>query len=100
LLYKIADKNKRGDIMARSAMIHARTETSLKAEVEAVFKELGLTTTEAINLFFNQVRIFKGLPFDVRIPNEETLQAIDDIRNKRNLTHYKNKKEMFKDLGI
>lgn len=86
--------------MARSAMIHARTDINLKAEVEAVFKELGLTTTEAINLFFNQVRIFKGIPFDVRIPNEETRQAIDDIRNKKNLTKYKNKEEMFKDLGI
>jgi antitoxin component of RelBE/YafQ-DinJ toxin-antitoxin module len=40
------------------------------------------------------------LPFDVRILNEETLQAIDDIRNKRNLTKYKTKEEMFKDLGI
>ena len=37
--------------MARDALIRARTEASLKTEVERIFKELGLTTTEAINLF-------------------------------------------------
>ena len=86
--------------MARSAMIHARTDTNLKAEVEAVFKELGLTTTEALNLFFSQVRLFKGLPFDVRIPNEETIEAMEDARKGRNLTACKDAEDMFKKLGI
>ena len=37
--------------MAKSAIIHARTEIELKKEVETIFAALGLTTTAALNLF-------------------------------------------------
>ncbi|PKN95891.1 MAG: type II toxin-antitoxin system antitoxin, RelB/DinJ family, partial [Chloroflexi bacterium HGW-Chloroflexi-5] len=47
--------------MAKSAMIHARTETELKKEVEAIFSALGLSTTAALNLFFHQVKMRRGL---------------------------------------
>jgi DNA-damage-inducible protein J len=53
--------------MARTAMIRARTEAELKSDVEGIFKELGLSATEAINLFYRQVRLKKGLPFEVRM---------------------------------
>jgi addiction module RelB/DinJ family antitoxin len=48
--------------MARTAMIRARTEPELKSDVEGIFRELGLSATEAINLFYRQVRRNKGLP--------------------------------------
>ena len=48
--------------MAKSAMIRARVESDLKDEVEQIFRILGLSTTEAINLFYIQVRLRKGLP--------------------------------------
>ena len=48
-------------------MIRARTEPDLKSDVEGIFQELGLSATEAINLFYRQVRLKKGLPFDVRM---------------------------------
>ncbi len=54
--------------MARTAMIHARIEPELKSDVEGVFRNLGLTTTEAIKLFLRQVQMRKGLPFAVSIP--------------------------------
>lgn len=43
--------------MAKSAMIHARTEIELKKEVEKIFAALGLSTTAAVNLFFHQVKM-------------------------------------------
>ena len=67
--------------MARSAMIRARTEAGLKNEVEEIFKELGLTTTEAINLFYNQVRLHRGLPFEVKLPKKITLKTFQDTDN-------------------
>ena len=48
--------------MAKTAMIVARTEPALKADAEKVLKKLGLSTTEAINLFLSQIRLHKGLP--------------------------------------
>jgi DNA-damage-inducible protein J len=54
--------------MARTTTIRARTSPELKEEVEDILRELGLNTTEAINIFFSQIRLRHGLPFDVRIP--------------------------------
>ena len=64
--------------MAKTALINARTEPDLKEEVEGILKKLGLSTTEAINIFFHQVKMRKGLPFPVEIPNEETLKTFRD----------------------
>ncbi len=61
--------------MPKTTMIHARVEEDLKAETEKIFKKLGLSTTEAITVFFSQVRLRKGLPFDVKIPNKTTLET-------------------------
>jgi len=57
--------------MPRAAMIHARMEPELKQTVEGIFKELGMTTTEAVTLFYKQVKMRHGLPFSVEVPNDE-----------------------------
>jgi DNA-damage-inducible protein J len=67
--------------MARTAMIHARTDAVLKAETETILRSLGLSYTEAINLFLNQVRMRKGLPFAVEIPESVFISVIE--RGKR-----------------
>jgi DNA-damage-inducible protein J len=85
------------DLM-RNATIRARTEEWLKEEVEGVLKELGMTPTEAINLFYNQIRLQRGLPFNVLIPNEETAQVLKDTDEGKNLVKYKTMEDMFKDL--
>ena len=86
--------------MSKSAVIRARIEPDIKEYAEAVFRKLGLNATDAITLFYKQVSLCNGLPFDVRIPNEETLQAFEDTRNGTGLTHYNNAQEMYDDLGI
>jgi DNA-damage-inducible protein J len=84
--------------LMRNATIRARTEEWLKEEVEGVLKELGMTPTEAINLFYNQIRLQRGLPFNVLIPNEETAQVLRDTDEGKNLVKYKTIEDMFKDL--
>lgn len=85
--------------MARTAMINARTEVELKAEVEGILKTLGMSTTEAINIFFKQVKMRRGLPFPVEIPNDETLGTFRCSENGIGLVKCKNADEMFKKLG-
>lgn len=58
--------------------INARIEPHLKADAEAILKKLGLTSAEAIRLFYSQICLHEGLPFEVKIPNAETLAAIRD----------------------
>jgi len=86
--------------MAKTALISARTERDLKEEVEVILKALGLSTTEAINIFFRQVKMRKGLPFPVEIPNEETLKTFRDSEAGKGLIECKDADDMFKKLGI
>jgi DNA-damage-inducible protein J len=72
--------------MSKDAFIRARTDARLKTKVESIFAKLGLNTTDAINLFFRQVEIQNGLPFDVRIPNAETLKALHDLEHNDDIT--------------
>lgn len=51
-------------------VVRARVDPGLKTDAEAVFDQLGLTTTDAIRLFLSQVRLRRGLPFPVSIPDD------------------------------
>ncbi len=62
--------------MAKTEMIRARVEPELKHDAEAVFKAVGLSPTQAITLFYKQVTLHRGLPFEVKIPNAETREAM------------------------
>ena len=85
--------------MAKIAMIRARTTPSLKADVENILRRLGLTTTEAINLFFAQVKLRKGLPFDVKIPNKTTLDTFRKTDEGKEIREYKDLYEFKKKMA-
>ncbi len=74
--------------MPKTAMIRARVEPELKNDAESVFSALGLSPTEAIILFYKQVALQHGLPFEVKIPNAETLEAMSQARKKEGLIKY------------
>lgn len=86
--------------MAKTAMIRARTSPDLKSEVEGILNKLGLTTTEAVNLFFSQVKLHKGIPFEIRIPNKTTLKTLKKTDEGKELVKCKDADDMFKKLGI
>ena len=86
--------------MSKTAMLRARIEPVLKEEVDSIFKKLGLSTSEAINIFYRQVKLRKGLPFQVIIPNELTLKTFEDTDKNENIIESKNAAEMFNKLGI
>jgi len=81
-------------------MIRARTEPALKHDVEKIFHVLGLSCTDAINLFFHQVKLRDGLPFEVKLPSKATSKAIESVEKRKGLVKSKDAKEMFKKLGI
>jgi len=62
--------------MNKSAVVHARIDSSVKKEAESVFNRLGLTPTEAVRLFYTQVSLSQGIPFSLHIPNEATAKVM------------------------
>ena len=86
--------------MAKTAVVKARIEPELKDEVESIFNELGLSTTEGVTLFYHQVKLRSGLPFEVAIPNEVTLKTLQDTDAGKNLVRAKDKDELFEKLEL
>ncbi|MBL4901599.1 type II toxin-antitoxin system RelB/DinJ family antitoxin [Desulfocapsa sp. AH-315-G09] len=84
----------------KSATVRARIEPKLKEEVETLFHQLGLSTTEAITLFYNQVQLRKGLPFNVVMPNKTTEKTFKETDTGKNLTHCESLGDMFDKLSI
>ena len=74
--------------MPKTETIRARVDSKLKADAEAVLHKLGLTASDAIRLFYRQLALRKGLPFDVKLPNAGTRQAIQELEDGKDLTRY------------
>lgn len=86
--------------MPKTAVISARIDPKLKRSAEEVFKELGLTATQAITLFYKQVELEHGLPFAVRVPNDVTAEALEQARTRQGLESFNTLDDLFEDLGI
>lgn len=69
--------------MAKTATINMRVSPQVKSDAESIFSSLGMTLTEAINVFLHKSIMEGGLPFDVRQPryNAETEAAIAEARD-------------------
>ncbi|HSD31857.1 MAG TPA: type II toxin-antitoxin system RelB/DinJ family antitoxin [Gemmatimonadales bacterium] len=80
--------------MAKSETIRARVEPELKREAEAVLKSLGLNASEAITLFYRQVALRRGLPFEIKLPNQTTHAAIRDALDGKDLTEWSDLDEL------
>ena len=85
--------------MTKSTSVNVRTTEDIKKGAEVILNGLGLNISSAVNLFLKQVINYRGIPFDLRLPNKETLQAMDDIENTRNLESVDTVGEMFEKIG-
>lgn len=65
--------------MPRTAFINSRIEPDLKERAERIFAALGLNPSTAISLFYRQVVYHRGLPFDVSVPNDVTIAALEEL---------------------
>jgi DNA-damage-inducible protein J len=86
--------------MSKTATVRARIEPSLKKKAESVLGKMGLSATQAIILFYRQIALRKGLPFDVVIPNKTTRKTFEDTDVGRDLVVCKDVDDMFRKLGI
>lgn len=86
--------------MNKTAMVRARVEPELKDQAESVFHRLGLNATQAITIFYKQVELRDGLPFDVVVPTATTRRAFEASQAGRDLVVCEDADDMFRKLGI
>ena len=86
--------------MNKSAAISTRIDPNLKRDAEQVFTELGVTPSQAISMFYRQVVLQRGLPFEVKVPNHQTEQALAEAQARQNLEDFADLESLYQDLGI
>jgi len=85
--------------MAKTAMTHARLTPEVKEQAEKILKDLGISISAAYEMYYRQIIAHQGIPFDLRIPNAETRQAMRDAREGKG-RKVDTIDDLFKDLDI
>lgn len=80
--------------------VQARIEPEFKQAAETIFSQLGITSGEAIRMFYAQVKMRGGIPFDIVIPNQDTLDAMKEAKQFDNLEKFDSFKDLRKKLGV
>ena len=81
-------------------MVRARIEHELKEHDEEIYRHLGISVTQAITLFYRQVEMRNGLPFNVVIPTRETIKTFEATDSNQDVVVCDDADDMFRKLGI
>lgn len=87
--------------MTKSDVLHIRVKPEVKEKAEKTLNLLGLSISEAINVFLNQVILNQGIPFKIENPkyNQKTIETLEDVKKEKNVSKtFNTVDEMFKEL--
>lgn len=59
----------------KTSNLYVRIEPRVKKEAEAILSSLGISSSSAISMFYKQIVLHNGLPFDVRLPSSKIVNA-------------------------
>jgi DNA-damage-inducible protein J len=83
----------------KTASARALIDPIIKKQAEEILGGLGLSVSKSFELFYRQVIANRGLPFELHVPNEKTMRAIENSRQGKGKT-FSTSDELFEDLGI
>ena len=83
-----------------TTFVRARVDEALKNEAAAVLADMGLTVSDLIRMTLTKVAKEKAFPFEMRVPNKLTAEALAKSERGEDLHHPENLETMFKELGI
>ena len=62
---------------AKTANLYARIEPDVKEQAESILSALGIPASNAINMFYKQIILNRGLPFEVKIPTARPVNVAE-----------------------
>jgi DNA-damage-inducible protein J len=86
--------------MAKTTTARARIEPEIKEEAERILNDCGLNASQAISLFYRQVILERGLPFQVKSFNEETRRVLRESERGVEMEQFESAEALFEDLGM
>ena len=84
--------------MANGAYVQARMDPSVKEEARNVLDELGMSMSEAIVVYLKQIILQRGIPFEVKLPNELTARTLEKAENGDDVHEFSNVDDLLKEL--
>jgi DNA-damage-inducible protein J len=83
--------------MAKSTIVQARIDPATKSAVLSILGRLGMPLSQAISIFLRQIVIHRGIPFEIKLPNKVTMEAIEELESGKGVK-FATTDELFKDL--
>lgn len=90
--------------MAKTETLHIRVNENVKANAEETLSMLGISISEAVNMFLCQVNLTGGIPFEVKVPaperiivknKEDLYQKLEEAENEIKSGNYSSSDEVF-----
>jgi len=85
--------------MSKTATIQARINPDLKKKAQKILNQLNLSMSEAISLYLTQVTLHRGIPFEIKIPNELTLKTLEKTERGEGLNEVSDVDSLFRELN-
>ena len=86
--------------MSKTATIQTRINPELKKKAQEILNTLNLSMSEAISLYLTQVTLHRGIPFDIRIPNDLTINTLEKTERGEELNEVSSVDELFQELEM
>ena len=83
--------------MSSDTIVRARIDSDIKARATEALHAMGLSVSDAIRLLLVRVAEEQRLPFDVKVPNRETLDAVRELEEGRG-KRFDSAEDLFRDL--
>ena len=84
--------------MAKTATIQTRVDPMVKHNAQIILKKLNISMSEAISMYLSQIALHRGIPFEIKIPNEVTAKTLKDSESGNDVHHADSIDELFEEL--
>ncbi len=84
--------------MAKTATIQTRVDPAVKQNAQIILKKLNISMSEAISMYLSQITLHKGIPFELKIPNEITTKTLRESENGKNIHKVDSVDDLFQEL--
>jgi DNA-damage-inducible protein J len=84
--------------MGKTATIQTRVDPAVKRNAQIILNKLNISMSEAISMYLSQITLHRGIPFEIKIPNEITAKTLTDSERGNNLHKVDSVDELFEEL--
>ncbi len=85
--------------MASNTVVRARIDSETKVKATAALEAMGLSVSDAIRLLMMRIADERKLPFEVKVPNAKSVQAMEQLERGKG-KRFDSADALFKDLGL